>query len=83
VDDNRLTVSIREGRGDYMPAFSERLNETQVEDLVTYIRTFGPRQRRDAQPARGDFEKQLRKLEKRQQELRRQFEDLSAPPRKP
>jgi mono/diheme cytochrome c family protein len=83
VDDTRLTVSIREGRGDYMPAFSDRLNETQVEDLVTYIRTFGPRQRRDANPTRGDFEKQLRELEKRQQKLRRQFEELSAPPRKP
>jgi cytochrome c oxidase cbb3-type subunit 3 len=40
--DAQLSVSIRDGKGERMPPFSEKLNREQVRELVSHIRQFDP-----------------------------------------
>ena len=41
LSDQQMTQTIANGKG-RMPAWSGKLNDTQIADLVTYIRSFGP-----------------------------------------
>jgi mono/diheme cytochrome c family protein len=77
--DAQLKVSILDGKGDAMPAFSERLNEEQVRGLITHIRAFEPK-RAAATVAATDFEKQFKELRKEYQELQKELERLSSRP---
>jgi mono/diheme cytochrome c family protein len=81
----QLVVSILEGKGTLMPSFRGRVNDEQAQDLAAYVRAFGPaRAVPPAASASGsDFEKRYRELQEKWNELQRQLNALSGPPRKP
>jgi hypothetical protein len=85
--DAQLVVSILEGKGSRMPAFHGKVSEGGAQDLVSLLRTFDPSY--DPAAARQqplgveEFERRLRQLEAEMEELKKQFRDASAPPRKP
>jgi mono/diheme cytochrome c family protein len=78
----QLVVSIVQGKGTLMPAFSGRVSDEQAGDLTAYVRAFGPTLAPPEAPA-GDFEKRFREVQAQWYELQRQFEELSKPPGKP
>jgi len=80
-----LVASIRDGKGTFMPAFADRLTDTEIRQLVAYVRALDP-------PADGtkpapstsaaktpatDFDKRFHKLQEERQALRAQFEALT------
>jgi mono/diheme cytochrome c family protein len=85
--DAQLVVSILQGKGSRMPAFHGKIGEDTAQDLVSLLRTFDPSY--DPAAARRqplgteEFERRLRQLDAEMEELKRQFRDASAPPRKP
>jgi ubiquinol-cytochrome c reductase cytochrome b subunit len=83
VGNPQLAVSILDGKGTLMPAFRGRVGEEQAQDLVAYVRAFGPFRPATSEPPPGDFEKRFRELQDQWRELQRQLQELSAPPRKP
>jgi hypothetical protein len=78
----RFTVSILDGKGKYMPAFRGRVNQSAVQDLVAYVRSFGPARAAPTVPPASDFEKRFRELEQEWNELQKQMRDLPRPPSK-
>jgi mono/diheme cytochrome c family protein len=80
-NDFELTASILDGKGPHMPAFAERLDERQIEELVAYLRAFGPGGRSANRSATAqsasDFEVRFRQLKKELADLQRQFQELS------
>jgi mono/diheme cytochrome c family protein len=84
--DAQLVVSILEGKGARMPAFHGKIDEDGAQDLVSLIRTFDPTYDPAAarrQPLSGEeFEQRFRQLEVELEELKKQFREVSAPPRK-
>jgi mono/diheme cytochrome c family protein len=79
-----LTVSILEGKGTAMPAFGERLNHDQVQELVAFIRALDPpfeHAQQSTAPASkkapGDFDKRFSELKTQMEELRKQYHELS------
>jgi ubiquinol-cytochrome c reductase cytochrome b subunit len=80
-----LASSIIEGKGKDMPAFEGRISAGEAQDLVAYIRSFGPRQARPSSPvlSGSEFQKRVRRLEQQHAELERQLRELSAGPRRP
>jgi quinol-cytochrome oxidoreductase complex cytochrome b subunit/mono/diheme cytochrome c family protein len=78
----QLAVSILDGKGTLMPAFRERVGDDQVQDLVAYIRAFGPARGTPPEAPATDFEKRFRELQEQWNELEKQLKELS-PPRKP
>jgi mono/diheme cytochrome c family protein len=82
--DAMLTVSILEGKGTAMPAFGERLNHDQVQELVAFIRALDPPSEDAEQStapvsknAPGDFDKRFSELRRQMEELRKQYYGLS------
>lgn len=79
-----LALSILDAKGTLMPAFRARVSEEDAQNLVAYIRAFGPRQTRQvesiapAAPA-SDFENQFRQLQRQWDELEKQLRELSPP----
>jgi hypothetical protein len=67
-----------------MPAFRGRVTEGEVEDLVAYVRAFGPEGAVAREPASGsgEFEKQYRQLEAQWDELQKQLRGLQQPTRR-
>ena len=51
LSDQQMTQIIANGKG-RMPAWSGKLNDTQIADLVTYIRSFAPARRRREEASR-------------------------------
>lgn len=41
MSDAQLTEAITKGKPPKMPAYGEKLKDTEIKDLVTYIRTLG------------------------------------------
>lgn len=83
--DEQLLVSILEGKGSRMPSFHGRVSEEGAQDLVSLIRTFDPSYD-PAAAARnsitaGEFSRRFRELDQQMEELKKQFRELSAPPR--
>ena len=83
VSDPQLAVSILDGTGPQMPAFRDRIREEQAQDLVAYIRAFGPPQTRTAQLAPSEFQKRFDALQQQWDALEKQLPPLSPPSRKP
>jgi ubiquinol-cytochrome c reductase cytochrome b subunit len=80
---SQLMVSILDGKGTLMPAFRGRVAEDQAQDLVAYIRAFGPVRVAQREAAAGDFEQRFRDLQDQWYELQRQLDELAKqPPRK-
>jgi cytochrome c oxidase cbb3-type subunit III len=45
ITDPQMLVSITDGKGTLMPAFVDKVNSDQVQELVEYIRKFDPARR--------------------------------------
>jgi mono/diheme cytochrome c family protein len=82
--DAALAVSILEGKGTVMPAFGERLNHDDAQELVAFIRALEPRSEHAGQSttpmsrnATGDFDKRFGELKMELEELRKQYYELS------
>jgi mono/diheme cytochrome c family protein len=82
--DAQLLVSVREGKGKRMPAFRGKVSDQEARDLVAQVRAFDPKP--PPKPADGpadDFDKRFRQLQEELADLKKQFRELSATPRKP
>jgi mono/diheme cytochrome c family protein len=77
--DAQLRTSILEGKGTAMPTFSGRLDETQVRNLVTYVRSFAPASPRLIQEPPTDFSRRFQQLQNEMNALKRQYRALSTP----
>jgi len=85
VSNPQLMASILDGKEALMPSFRGRVTEDQAQDLVAFIRAFGPVRgaptTREAAP--GDYAERFRQLQDQWDELQKQLQELSKPPRKP
>jgi mono/diheme cytochrome c family protein len=72
-----LTVSIVEGKGQHMPAFTDRFAKEAVQDLVAQVRSYAPQPTRTGQRLDAEFERRFRALQTEMAELRRQYMELS------
>jgi len=79
----QLVVSILDGKGTLMPAFRGRVSDEQAHDLVAYVRAFGPARAVHVEAPAGHFEQRFHALQEEWDELQRQLQELSRPPRKP
>jgi quinol-cytochrome oxidoreductase complex cytochrome b subunit/cytochrome c len=75
-----IAIGIQRGKGTLMPAFGDRINEKQAQDLVAYIRAFGPAPAMP--PPDSDFEKRFRELQEQWREFRRQLNETPPTPKK-
>jgi cytochrome c5 len=87
--DSELIASILDGKGTAMPAFQGRVTETQAKTLIRHVRGFAPtRTKKPTGAARRasttrDFERELEKLQKQYEDLKRQIEELNIPKERP
>ncbi len=80
--DARLMASILDGKGSDMPPQGGKISEEQARGLVAHVRGFAPTREK---PGRGEqagramasFDERFRRLQEQQDELRRQFRELS------
>jgi ubiquinol-cytochrome c reductase cytochrome b subunit len=80
----QLSVSILEGKGTLMPPFRDRVRGGQINDVIAYVRAFGPAQASSPKPTRpDDFEEQLRRLQQEWDTLEKQLQELSKKPKPP
>jgi hypothetical protein len=83
VSDPQLVVATLDGKGALMPAFRGRISDEQAQDLVAYMRAFGPVRAAPPAAADSEFEWRFRELQEQWNELQRQLQELSkTPPRK-
>jgi mono/diheme cytochrome c family protein len=77
-NDAQMTTSILEGKGTVMPAFSGKLDEPQVRELVGYLRSFAPAGARSTatQPS-SDFHRRFHELQDEMNKLKQQYRALS------
>jgi mono/diheme cytochrome c family protein len=78
-DGSQLAVSILDGKGAFMPPWRGKLDPAVAQDLVAYIRTFGPADLVLATRSTGEFGTRLRQLRQQLQELDRQARALAGP----
>ena len=78
--DSQLEVSISEGKGKLMPAFADRLNDKELQSLVSHVRGFSSSGLMPAFGTTRDFDRRYRLLQEELDELRQQFRELSSPP---
>jgi mono/diheme cytochrome c family protein len=71
--DAQLRVSICEGKGEGMPPFTDTLGERQCQELVAFVRSFGPARARPKPEKAGDFEQKYDELQKELERLQREF----------
>jgi mono/diheme cytochrome c family protein/uncharacterized membrane protein len=80
--DAQLLASVLEGKGLEMPSFRGKIRKEQARGLVAYVRAFAPTtgktgKKEQEGPAAASFEEGYRRLQEQQNELRRQFHELS------
>ena len=80
--DARLMASILDGKGSDMPPQSGNISEEQARGLVAHVRGFAPTREKPGQGeqagrAMASFDERYRRLQEEQEELRRQFRELS------
>ena len=64
-----------------MPAFRGRVSEDQVQDLIAYVRAFGPAPASEAAP--GDFEEKFRQLQEQWNSLQKQLQEITPKAQQP
>jgi mono/diheme cytochrome c family protein len=72
-----MIVSILEGKGKLMPAFRGRVVQSQAQDLIAYLRAFGPEPAPGERAPASDFEERFRQLENQWKTLEKQLQDVS------
>ena len=80
--DARLMASILDGKGSDMPPQRGNISEEQARGLVAHVRGFAPTREKPGQGeqagrAMASFDERYRRLQEQQEELRRQFRELS------
>jgi mono/diheme cytochrome c family protein len=75
----QLAVSILEGKSALMPPWSGKIDPALVQDLVAFVRTFGPADLVAANSPTSEFESRFRKLRQQIQELDQQERALFGP----
>jgi mono/diheme cytochrome c family protein len=78
----QITVSILDGKGTLMPANRGRVTEQQAEDLMAYVRAFGPPAfavQTKTQATDPDFDKKYRQLEQQWNDLQKELEKIKPP----
>jgi mono/diheme cytochrome c family protein/uncharacterized membrane protein len=80
--DARLMASILDGKGSEMPPQRGNVSEEQARGLVAHVRGFAPTREKPGQGeqagrAMASFAERYRRLQEEQEELRRQFRELS------
>jgi putative heme-binding domain-containing protein len=77
--DAQLRISILEGKGTLMPANRGRVTEDQAEQLVAFVRTFGPKLFAVKPVASdSDFERAYRQLEDQWNELEKELQKIKS-----
>jgi hypothetical protein len=61
-----------------MPAFRDRVNAAQAQDLAAYIRAFGPPNIPTVQPGASDFERRFRQLQEEWETLHKQLQEVKS-----
>jgi mono/diheme cytochrome c family protein len=69
----RLKTSILEGRGTRMPPFQGKLGETQVESLVSLLRSFSPPAATEPSKNLDEFDRRFEQLMKEMERLKRRY----------
>ena len=80
--DARLMASILDGKGSEMPPQRGNISEEQARGLVAHVRGFAPTREKPGQgeqagSAMASFDERYRRLQEQQEELRRQYRELS------
>ena len=80
--DARLMASILDGKGSEMPPQRGNVSEEQARGLVAHVRGFAPTREKPGQGERAgramaSFAERYRRLQEQQEELRRQYRELS------
>jgi mono/diheme cytochrome c family protein len=78
-DNPQLAVSILEGKSALMPPWRGKIDPALAQDLVGFVRTFGPADLVLANRPTSEFGTRLRQLRQQIQELDRQTRALSGP----
>jgi mono/diheme cytochrome c family protein len=78
-DGSQLAVSILEGKGALMPPWRGKLDPVIAQDLVAFIRTFGPADLALASRSTSELGTRIRELRQQLQELRGQARALAGP----
>jgi mono/diheme cytochrome c family protein len=79
-EDAQLLVSILDGKGTLMPANSGRITREQAQDLLAYIRAFGPRTMVKAPATDSEFDRSFRQLQQQWDELERELQKIRPHP---
>jgi mono/diheme cytochrome c family protein len=77
--DAQLTASVLEGKWTAMPAFSGKLGEPQVRELVAYLRSLAPAGAQSTPKSSSDFRRRYQALQDEMNKLKRQYRALSHP----
>jgi mono/diheme cytochrome c family protein len=75
----QLAISILDGKGTLMPPWRGRVDPALAQDLVAFIRGFGPADLAAASASTTAFGTRIRQLRQQWQELDRQAQSLSGP----
>jgi hypothetical protein len=75
----QLAISVLDGKGVLMPPWRGKVEPALAQDLVAYIRGFGPADLVVANTTTSEFGSRFRKLQQQWQDLDRQAQALSRP----
>jgi mono/diheme cytochrome c family protein len=75
----QLAVSILEGRGAFMPPWRGRISPDLAQDLVAYVRTFGPTGLLASTAPTGAFSSRFKQLQQQWDEINTQIQALARP----
>jgi hypothetical protein len=75
----QLAISILDGKGTLMPPWRGRVDPALAQDLVAFIRAFGPPDLASATAPAGEFGNRIRQLRQQWEELDRQARTLLGP----
>jgi mono/diheme cytochrome c family protein len=78
-DNPQLAISILDGKGVLMPAWRGKVDPALAQDLVAFIRTFGPPDLVAANRPASEFRSRFRKLRQQLDELDQQAQLLAGP----
>jgi mono/diheme cytochrome c family protein len=78
-DNPQLAISILDGKGVLMPAWRGKVDPALAQDLVAFIRTFGPADLVASNRPASEFRSRFRKLRQQLDELDQQARLLAGP----
>jgi len=76
--DTEMNCSVLEGKGTAMPSFRGKLRDTQVRELVAYVRSIAPELPRSNPRSTAEFRRRFQQLREQMDHLDRQYRALSS-----